>query len=199
MPELQNQKESTPMPVASQPDSPLELPDHPRAVAIIGMACRFPGARTVEEFRRNLEQGVESIRTFTDTELLQAGVAADQLADPHYVKAAPVLDEFDHFDAEFFQYAGRDAELMDPQHRLFLECAWEALENGGYAADPSQAECRSIGVFGGAGSLMGSYLLSESHVNESLISPLPAAATSATTRTISARASPTNSIWVGLQ
>ncbi|MFM7583443.1 MAG: beta-ketoacyl synthase N-terminal-like domain-containing protein, partial [Caldilinea sp.] len=155
-----------------QPDSQSAVQAHARAIAVIGMACRFPGAHTVEAFRRNLEEGVESIRTLTAEELRQAGVAAEWLDNPHYVRAAPVLDEMDRFDAGFFQYSGRDAELMDPQHRLFLECAWEALENAGYAADPAQASRRSIGVFGGAGSLMGSYLLSESHVNDSLIGPI---------------------------
>ena len=155
-----------------RPDSPGAVQAHARAIAVIGMACRFPGAHTVDAFRRNLEQGVESIRTLTVEELRQAGVAAEWLDHPHYVRAAPVLDEIDRFDAGFFQYSGRDAELMDPQHRLFLECAWEALENAGYAADPAQASRRPIGVFGGAGSLMGSYLLSESHVNEALIGPI---------------------------
>ena len=145
---------------------------HPRAIAIIGLACRFPGARTVAEYRHNLAAGIESITHFSDEELLAAGVDPALLNDPHYVKAAPVLDDIDQFDAEFFQYAQRDAELIDPQQRLFLECAWEALEDAGYASDPAQPGSRSIGVFGGAGSLMGTYLLSDDHINEQLIGPI---------------------------
>jgi acyl transferase domain-containing protein len=138
------------------------------------MACRFPGAHTVDVFRRNLEQGVESIRTLTVEELRQAGVAAEWLDHPHYVRAAPVLDEIDRFDAGFSSTSGRDAELMvPPQHRLFLEpCVGSAGRRPVDAADPAQASRRPIGVFGGAGSLMGSYLLSESHVNEALIGPI---------------------------
>ena len=90
-----------------------------------------------------------------------------RLADPNYVKAAPVLDDADLFDAPFFECSDRDAALMDPQHRVFLECAWEALEDAGYAG---AARGRRVGVFGGAGSVMGSYLLSENHVHHELIS-----------------------------
>ena len=147
-------------------------PEYKNAIAIIGMACRFPGAATVEQFYQNLAAGREAITFFSEAELQQAGVAAELLANPHYIKAAPVLADFDHFDAGFFHYAQRDAELMDPQHRLFLECAWEALERAGYACDPEAPGRRSIGVFGGAGSLMGTYLLSESHVNHQLIGPI---------------------------
>ena len=149
-----------------------EVTAHPRAIAIIGMACRFPGAPNMAAFHRNLAAGIESITHFSDAELLAAGVEPTLLNDPHYVKAAPVLDDIDQFDAEFFQYAQRDAELIDPQQRLFLECAWEALEDAGYASDPTQPGSRPIGVFGGAGSLMGSYLLSDDHVNEQLIGPI---------------------------
>ncbi|MEM7129853.1 MAG: beta-ketoacyl synthase N-terminal-like domain-containing protein [Chloroflexota bacterium] len=149
-----------------------ELLDHSRSIAIIGMACRLPGARTVDEFRRNLADGVESITHFSDEELLAAGVEPTLLENPNYVKAAPILEDIGHFDAAFFQYAQRDAEIIDPQHRLFLECAWEALETAGYAQDPAQPDSRSIGVFGGAGSLMGTYLLSDTHVNEQLLGPI---------------------------
>ena len=140
--------------------------DHPRAIAIIGMAGRFPGARNIEQFHRNLSEGVESITFFSDSELLRAGVDPQLLTNPNYVKAAPLLEDVDLFDASFFQYSAHDAEIMDPQHRIFLECAWEALESAGYAGATDQY---TIGVFGGAGSLMGSYLLSDSHVNEPLL------------------------------
>src|SRR5262245_6659833 len=90
-------------------------------IAIIGMACRFPGANDVRAFWRNLCQGVESIRMFSDAELLAAGIAPASLRDPCYVKAAPVLDDIDRFDAAFFGYTPREAAVTDPQHRIFLE------------------------------------------------------------------------------
>ncbi len=124
-------------------------------IAIIGMTCRFPGATTVEQFWQNLCQGVESITSFTDEELLAAGVEPWLIDTPGYVKARPVLDQIDQFDAHFFGYSAREAELTDPQHRLFLECAWEVLELAGY-------DCQSyeglIGVF--AGTNISTYLLS---------------------------------------
>lgn len=123
-------------------------------IAIIGMSCRFPGATTVEQFWQNLCQGVESITTFTDEELLAAGVEPWLIDMPGYVKARPVLDQIDQFDAHFFGYSAREAELTDPQHRLFLECAWEVLEQAGY-------DCQSyeglVGVF--AGTNISTYLL----------------------------------------
>jgi len=123
-------------------------------IAIIGMAGRFPGAKNVEAFWQNLRNGVESISRFSDEELQAAGVDAALLRHPSYVKAGVVLDDVEMFDAAFFGYTPREAELMDPQHRLFLECAWEALEKSGYDAE----RCRGpIGVFAGAS--MNSYLL----------------------------------------
>jgi acyl transferase domain-containing protein/alpha-ketoglutarate-dependent taurine dioxygenase/acyl carrier protein len=115
-------------------------------VAIVGLACRFPGARNADEFWRNLAAGVESVTVFSDEELLAAGVDAEVLRDPGYVKAAPVLQDIDLFDAGLFGYSPREAELMDPQQRIFLECAWEALENAGYDSET----CRErIGVYAG--------------------------------------------------
>src|SRR5262245_8052885 len=115
-------------------------------VAIIGMAGRFPGARDLDEFWRNLCDGVESISFPSDTELLSRGLAPALLAEPSWVKAAAVLDAFDSFDAAFFGYTPREAELIDPQQRLFLECASEALERAGYNPDTAPG---AIGVFGG--------------------------------------------------
>jgi phthiocerol/phenolphthiocerol synthesis type-I polyketide synthase E len=123
-------------------------------VAIIGMSGQFPGARDLREFWSNLASGMESIRRFTDEELLQRGVYAECLEDPGFVKAAPVLDDADHFAASFFGYSPREAELMDPQHRLFLEHAWAAVEDAGYA--PRHLKNR-VGVF--AGMSLSSYLL----------------------------------------
>ena len=105
------------------------------AIAIVGMAGRFPGARNIDEFWRNLRDGVESIRSLSDAELLAAGVAPDVAERPDYVKAAAVLDDVDMFDASFFGFSPRDAAIMDPQHRHFLECAWEAIENAGHPPD----------------------------------------------------------------
>jgi acyl transferase domain-containing protein len=123
-------------------------------VAVIGMAGRFPKASTLDEFWRNLREGVEGVSFFSDAELEAAGVDRRALADPSYVKAAAVLDAVEMFDAEFFGFTPREAEVMDPQQRLFLEQAWEALENAGY---DSEAYAGRIGVFAGVSS--NSYLL----------------------------------------
>jgi amino acid adenylation domain-containing protein len=121
----------------------------PEGIAVIGMACRFPGANSVDLFWKNLQQGVESIRHFTDIELAAMGVPPEIYNAPNYVKAASLLDDVDMFDAAFFGYSPREAEITDPQHRLFLECARSALEHAGY--DPGSYR-GAIGVFGGAGS-----------------------------------------------
>jgi len=132
-----------------------ELAAHPTAVAIVGIAARFPGAPTLEGFWRNLCDGVESISFFGDEELIAAGVAPELAADPRYVKARGVLDDVDRFDAAFWNLTPREAEVMDPQHRVLLECAWEALERAGYDSERSAAR---VAVFAGAG--LNSYLLS---------------------------------------
>ena len=106
-----------------------------QAIAVVGMAGRFPGAPDVEAFWRNLREGVHSIRFFGDDELRAAGVAPELLADPAYVRAGGVLDGTDRFDADFFGFSPREAEVLDPQQRIFLETAWEALEDGGLAPD----------------------------------------------------------------
>lgn len=116
-------------------------------IAIIGMAGRFPGASTVTQFWHNLCHGIESITFFSEEELLEAGVDPEQLKHPAYVKARPILEDIELFDAAFFGYSPREAELLDPQHRLFLECAWQALENAGY--DPQRYK-GLIGMFGGS-------------------------------------------------
>ena len=115
-------------------------------IAIIGMAGRFPGAVDVDQFWRNLCQGVESVRSFAADELTASGIDPAVLEDPAYVNAGIVLEEADAFDASFFGYNPREVELMDPQHRLFLECAWTAFENAGY--DPEEY-AGQIGVYGG--------------------------------------------------
>ncbi|MFL6261090.1 MAG: amino acid adenylation domain-containing protein [Thermoanaerobaculia bacterium] len=123
------------------------------SVAVIGLAGRFPGGAGVRTFWENLRSGVESITFFTDEELREAGVDPRLLAKPGYVKACAVLDGIELFDAPFFGLTPREAEITDPQQRLFLECAWETLEDAGY--DPS-AYRGLIGVYAGVG--MNTYL-----------------------------------------
>jgi acyl transferase domain-containing protein len=124
------------------------------AVAIIGMAGRFPGAESIEEYWRILRDGVESISPVSVQEMLDAGVDPAAAHDPHRVAAASTLADVECFDSGFFDVSPKQAELTDPQQRLFLECAWEALESAGY--DPATRGHR-IGVF--AGSSISTYLL----------------------------------------
>src|SRR5690348_9164591 len=124
------------------------------AIAIIGMAGRFPGARNLDEFWENLKTGVESISFFSDHELESTGLYTDLLKDPRLVKAAGVLDDVDLFAASFFGFSPREAEITDPQQRIFLECAWEALENAGYDSEKFEG---LIGVYAGAS--MPTYLM----------------------------------------
>jgi amino acid adenylation domain-containing protein len=121
-------------------------------IAIIGMTGRFPGAGSVGEFWRNLRQGVESVTFFTDAELEHSGVDAAIRNRPDYVKAGAILEDIEQFDAAFFGFNPREAEITDPQHRLFLECAYEALESCGYGAHQRSTP---VGVF--AGVTMGTY------------------------------------------
>lgn len=120
-----------------------------RDIAIVGMAGRFPGARDIDEFWANVRDGVESVSFFSDEQLLAAGTPPDHLEQPNFVRAGACLSDLDAFDAEFFGYTAREAEIMDPQHRVFLETAWQALEHSGY--DPARVS-GDIGVFAGAGS-----------------------------------------------
>ena len=107
------------------------------SVAIVGMACRFPGASNTREFWQNLRNGVDSITQFTEEEMRSFGVKAERYRSPDFIRAAPILTDADCFDASFFGFAPKEAALMDPQHRVFLECAWEALESSGYKPDRS--------------------------------------------------------------
>ena len=102
------------------------------SIAIVGMSGRFPGAPNVATFWENIREGRETIRVFTEQELLAAGERPELLRDPAYVKACGYLDDIDKFDAAFFGISPRDAAVFDPQHRLFLECASEAFEDAGY-------------------------------------------------------------------
>lgn len=122
-------------------------------IAVIGLSGRFPGARNAEEFWKNLCDGLETITRFSDQDLTKAGVNPNLLNNPDYVKAWGMLEEIEKFDAQFFGYNPREAELLDPQQRIFLEEAWLALENAGY---DSEKFCGAIGVFAGVG--MNTYL-----------------------------------------
>lgn len=115
-------------------------------IAVVGMACRFPGANTPDALWANLQAGTESIRQFTDDELRAFGVPGELIDDPNYVKAGALLDDVASFDPAFFSLSMREAILMDPQHRLFIECCWEAMERSGHA--PGRADGR-VGVFAG--------------------------------------------------
>jgi amino acid adenylation domain-containing protein len=124
------------------------------SIAVVGMALRVPGARNAGEFWTNLKEGRESIRFQTKDDLLASGVDPASVDDARYVPACGFVDGVAEFDAPFFGYTPREATLMDPQQRFFLECAWEALEDA--AIDPSRHGNR-IGVFAGCG--MSGYLL----------------------------------------
>ena len=122
--------------------------NHLDSIAVVGMSGRYPGAKGIDQFWANLAEERESITFFTDEELLESGVDRALLDAPNYVKAKGVCEGTYEFDAPFFGYNPREAELIDPQQRIFLECAWEALEHAGY--DPATYEGR-IGLFGGEG------------------------------------------------
>lgn len=124
-------------------------------IAIVGMAGRFPKSPDIESFWDNLENGRECISFFTDEELIAKGVSKSLINDENYVKAGGVVEDAKTFDASFFGYTPREAEIMDPQHRKFLECAWESLEDAGYAN--VDTEDLRVGVF--AGSTMNTYML----------------------------------------
>ncbi|CAM2069714.1 Amino acid adenylation domain-containing protein [Sulfidibacter corallicola] len=116
-------------------------------VAVIGMAGRFTGSHSLEHFWQNVLDGKETIKVFSDEELVAAGLDPAIIARPDFIPAKGVLDGADQFDAGLFGIPPREAELLDPQHRIFLEHAWMALERAGY--DPEQFE-GTIGVYAGA-------------------------------------------------
>lgn len=119
--------------------------DH-EPIAIVGMRGRFPGANDLDQFWKNVAEGVESITILTPEEMRASGIPDEISHLPGYVNASPVLDGVDLFDAQFFGFSARDASLTDPQHRLFLETASDALEDAGY---DSMSYPGAIGVFGG--------------------------------------------------
>ncbi|OPX42332.1 phthiocerol/phenolphthiocerol synthesis polyketide synthase type I PpsE [Ruminiclostridium hungatei] len=131
-------------------------------IAIIGMSCRFPGADSVADFWENLKNGVESITVYTDEELEASGVNRSLRENPKYVRASGSLEQIENFDAYFFDYSPKEASMIDPQHRLFLEQAWIALEDAG--CNPERYP-GLIGVYAGTG--MNTYLYRnlQSHAN----------------------------------
>jgi len=137
-------------------------------IAVIGMTGRYPKSRNLDEFWENLRNGVELITFLSDEELEAEGVAPSVYNNPNYVKSAGgVLDDIEMFDASFFDYIPREADSMDPQHRVFLECAWEVLENAGY--DPEKYS-GAIGVY--ASLSMNSYLLHNLYSNREFMESL---------------------------
>ena len=116
-------------------------------IAIIGMAGRFPGAKNIHEFWNNIKNGIESISFFNDGELEESGIGRGILENPGYVRAKGMLAETEYFDAYFFGYSPGDAQMMDPQMRIYHECAWTALEDAGYV--PGLFAGR-IGIYSGA-------------------------------------------------
>ncbi len=132
-------------------------------IAIVGLDCRLPGANNTQEFWENLVKERESLVEFTDEELEAAGVSPKKYKDPNYVRRRGIVRDADMFDAEFFNFTPREAELLDPQHRLFIECAWHALEDSGI--DPFNTD-KKIAVFGGTGS---PYHLMDTIENESVL------------------------------
>jgi acyl transferase domain-containing protein/acyl carrier protein len=129
--------------------------NYARAIAVVGMAGRFPGAPDVRAFWTNLREGRETVTFFSPGDLAAAGIMESLYRRENYVAAKGTLDGVELFDPEFFGMSEQEATIMDPQHRIFLECAWEALEDAAY--DSARFDGR-IGVYGGVG--MNTYLLS---------------------------------------
>ncbi|MGB7443480.1 MAG: SDR family oxidoreductase [Coleofasciculaceae cyanobacterium] len=132
-------------------------------IAIIGISGRFPRSSNIDNFWQNLSKGVDLTSVFPDSDSRNTPVEPNGISEQS-IKAGAVLEDVELFDASFFGFSPRESEVMDPQHRLFLECAWEALENAGY---DSQREERPIGVYAGVG--MSTYLLYNLFPHQQLI------------------------------
>ena len=130
-------------------------------IAVVGLAGRFPGAPNVDVFWNNLVNGIESIRDFSEEELIAAGVSAADYLGENYVARGTMLDDAYDFEPEFFGVTRSDAQVVSPQIRLFMKTAWEALEVAGYPVEPAD---HRIGVFAGCGNP--NYLAAERHVPE---------------------------------
>jgi acyl transferase domain-containing protein len=151
------------------------------AIAIVGMAGRFPKARTLEQFWRNLADGVDCVTRFTPAELVEAGFDPAVMAQPDFVAAKALVDDPEQFDATLFGYQPTDASVMDPQQRVFLEVSWEALEHAGYDPDRYRG---LIGAFAGTRWC--------STTQSSRLAPVSILSESELTRTSSRRASRTS-------
>jgi acyl transferase domain-containing protein len=134
------------------------------SVAIIGMSGRFPGAKDMDEFWHNLSSGVESVKFFSRDELFKMGIDEHLLDNPRFVAADAILDGMDEFDASFFDYSAREAEIMDPQHRLFLESAWEVMESAGYNSELYDGR---VAVYAGAN--LSGYMIRNLYSNPGLV------------------------------
>jgi 3-oxoacyl-(acyl-carrier-protein) synthase/acyl carrier protein len=121
-------------------------------IAVIGMTCRLPGAGNIHEFWNNLKNGIETISFFSERELEETGVFTEVLENPNHVKAGGMLSDIEYFDAAFFGYTPREAEITDPQMRIFHECTWNALEDAGY--DPLSYK-GLIGLYAGTSPNLG--------------------------------------------
>lgn len=137
---------------AAPAPAPAPAPGEP--IAVVGVACRFPGAPDADAFWRTIRDGTRSIRDLTQEELRERGVPADVLADPDYRRIGALVDGVEEFEPAFWGISAKAATLLDPQHRLFLECCWQALENAGHAPRTDGAR---TGVFGGV--FLPTYLL----------------------------------------
>ncbi len=134
-------------------------------IAVVGMSGRFPGAKNLDEFWENLKNGVESIKFFTEEELRKAGIDDDLISDPNYITASGKLDDVDLFDADFFGYNPKEAEILDPQQRIFLECAKEAIDDAAYNPETFDG---LIGVYAGTGGF-NTYLFHSLLANKHLV------------------------------
>jgi acyl transferase domain-containing protein len=126
----------------------------PHAIAVVGLAGRFPGARDLDHFWQNIRNGVEIIETLSEADLVAAGVSAASRNDANWVRKTTTLEGALDFDTQFFGISPREAQFIDPQQRVFLECAYEALEHAGWG---DRTDGLSVGVYAGAG--MNWYLL----------------------------------------
>src|SRR5262245_9714909 len=112
---------------------------YPRhAIAIVGLAGRFPQAADLGEFWRNIRDGAEALDSLSEADLDAAGVPPTLKNNPNFVRKATSLERADLFDSAFFGFSPREAQVIDPQHRVFLECAWEAMEHAGYVPEASE-------------------------------------------------------------
>lgn len=136
-------------------------------IAIIGMAAKFPGADDIEKYWENVSNGIESVHFFSDDELRNLGVDESTIKNDRYIKANAILNDIEYFDADFFGYNPREAEIIDPQQRIFLQTCYTALEHAGY--DPESKD-NLTGIF--AGTSISRYLLLNLYPNKDLISSI---------------------------